>query len=64
MRERAVASEQDPRTAVVADASQAVRTPLTYATLITLLAIVPVAIVFLLSQRALVRGLVTGAVKE
>ncbi len=30
----------------------------------TLLAIVPVAIVFLLSQRALVRGLVGGAVKE
>jgi multiple sugar transport system permease protein len=32
--------------------------------LATLLAIVPVAIVFLLSQRALVRGLVGGAVKE
>ena len=32
--------------------------------LATLLAIVPVAIVFLLSQRSLVRGLVTGAVKE
>jgi multiple sugar transport system permease protein len=32
--------------------------------LATLVAIVPVAIVFLLSQRALVRGLVGGAVKE
>jgi multiple sugar transport system permease protein len=32
--------------------------------LATLLAIVPVAVVFLLSQRALVRGLVGGAVKE
>jgi multiple sugar transport system permease protein len=32
--------------------------------LATLLAVVPVAIVFLLSQRALVRGLVGGAVKE
>jgi multiple sugar transport system permease protein len=32
--------------------------------LATLLAVVPVAIVFLLSQRALVRGLVTGAVKS
>jgi multiple sugar transport system permease protein len=32
--------------------------------LATLLAIVPVAIVFMLSQRALVRGLVGGAVKE
>ena len=32
--------------------------------LATLIAIVPVAIVFLLSQRALVRGLVGGAVKE
>jgi multiple sugar transport system permease protein len=32
--------------------------------LATLLAIIPVAIVFLLSQRSLVRGLVTGAVKE
>jgi len=32
--------------------------------LATLLAIVPVAIVFLVSQRALVRGLVGGAVKE
>jgi multiple sugar transport system permease protein len=32
--------------------------------LATLLAIVPVAVVFLLSQRSLVRGLVTGAVKE
>jgi multiple sugar transport system permease protein len=32
--------------------------------LATLLAVIPVAIVFLLSQRALVRGLVGGAVKE
>jgi multiple sugar transport system permease protein len=32
--------------------------------LATLLAVVPVAVVFLLSQRALVRGLVGGAVKE
>jgi multiple sugar transport system permease protein len=32
--------------------------------LATLLAVIPVAIVFLLSQRALVRGLVTGAVKS
>jgi multiple sugar transport system permease protein len=32
--------------------------------LATLLAVVPVAIVFLLSQRALVRGLIGGAVKE
>jgi multiple sugar transport system permease protein len=32
--------------------------------LATLIAVVPVAIVFLLSQRALVRGLVGGAVKE
>ena len=32
--------------------------------LATLLAVVPVAIVFLFSQRALVRGLVGGAVKE
>ena len=32
--------------------------------LATLLAIVPVAVVFMLSQRALVRGLVGGAVKE
>ena len=32
--------------------------------LATLLAVVPVAIVFVLSQRALVRGLVGGAVKE
>ena len=32
--------------------------------LATLLAVVPVAIVFMLSQRALVRGLVGGAVKE
>jgi multiple sugar transport system permease protein len=29
-----------------------------------LLAVVPVAVVFVLSQRALVRGLVGGAVKE
>jgi multiple sugar transport system permease protein len=32
--------------------------------LATLLAVVPVAIVFLLSQRALVRGVITGAVKN
>jgi multiple sugar transport system permease protein len=32
--------------------------------LATLLAVIPVAIVFMLSQRALVRGLVTGAVKN
>ena len=32
--------------------------------LATLLAVVPVAVVFVLSQRALVRGLVGGAVKE
>ncbi len=32
--------------------------------LATLLAVVPVAVVFLLSQRALVRGLLGGAVKE
>jgi multiple sugar transport system permease protein len=32
--------------------------------LATLLAVIPVAIVFLVSQRALVRGLVTGAVKS
>jgi multiple sugar transport system permease protein len=32
--------------------------------LATLLAVVPVALVFLLSQRALVRGLVGGGVKE
>jgi multiple sugar transport system permease protein len=32
--------------------------------LATLLAVIPVAIVFLLSQRALVRGLVTGAIKS
>jgi multiple sugar transport system permease protein len=32
--------------------------------LATLLAVVPVAVVFVLSQRALVRGLVTGAVKN
>ena len=32
--------------------------------LATLIAVVPVAIVFLFSQRALVRGLVGGAVKE
>ena len=32
--------------------------------LATLLAVIPVAIVFLVSQRALVRGLVTGAVKN
>ncbi len=32
--------------------------------LATLLAVIPVAIVFLLSQRALVRGMVGGAVKE
>jgi len=32
--------------------------------LATLLAVIPVAVVFLLSQRALVRGLVTGAVKN
>ena len=32
--------------------------------LATLLAVVPVAIVFLFSQRALVRGLVGGAIKE
>jgi multiple sugar transport system permease protein len=32
--------------------------------LATLLAVIPVAIVFLLSQRALVRGLVTGALKS
>ena len=32
--------------------------------LATLLAVVPIAIVFLLSQRALVRGLIGGAVKE
>ncbi len=32
--------------------------------LATLLAVIPVAIVFMLSQRALVRGLVTGAVKS
>ena len=31
--------------------------------LATLLAVIPVAIVFLLSQRALVRGMVGGAVK-
>jgi multiple sugar transport system permease protein len=31
--------------------------------LATLLAVIPVAIVFLLSQRALVRGLVAGAMK-
>lgn len=30
----------------------------------TLLAVVPIAIVFMLSQRSLVRGLVGGAVKE
>ena len=32
--------------------------------LATLLAIIPVAIVFLLSQRALVRGVLAGAVKQ
>ena len=32
--------------------------------LATLLAVIPVAVVFMLSQRALVRGLVTGAVKN
>ena len=32
--------------------------------LATLLAVIPIAIVFLLSQRALVGGLVAGAVKE
>jgi multiple sugar transport system permease protein len=32
--------------------------------LATFIAVIPVAIVFLLSQRALVRGLVTGAVKS
>jgi multiple sugar transport system permease protein len=32
--------------------------------LATLLAVVPVAIVFLLSQRALVRGMLGGAVKQ
>ena len=44
MRERAVTADWQPRTAVVAEASQAVRSPLTYATLITLLVIVPVAV--------------------
>ena len=32
--------------------------------LATLLAVIPVAIVFMLSQRALVRGLVGGGVKD
>ena len=32
--------------------------------LATLLAVIPVAVVFMLSQRALVRGLVGGGVKE
>ncbi|HZR95500.1 MAG TPA: hypothetical protein VFA56_07375 [Gaiellaceae bacterium] len=32
--------------------------------LATLLAVVPIAVVFVFSQRALVRGLVGGAVKE